>query len=183
MCPALAWSDLQVRAGAASVWNLVRAVEPQAKNLRSYDSARDAFHAARAVLPSAASSIRLGAYSRRQQFRHVLLRHFPDKLRLQILVVMHHNVAGAKKARPGISGWARRNGSSSLRAASPMIVMFRHTASIIRALAGQSAPPVAVYSAMRRQQARMCIKYTSGSFAGIRYRGTASARTLSRMYG
>src|ERR1039458_698336 len=54
----------------------------------------------------------------------------------------------------GIAGWARRNGSSSLRAASPMIVMFRHTASIIRALAGQSAPPVDVYSAMRRQQSR-----------------------------
>src|ERR1039457_2681167 len=62
-----------------------------------------------------------------------------------------------------------------------MIVMFRHTASIIRALAGQSAPPVAVYSAMRRQQSRMCIRRRAVLGGHARYRGTASASTLSRI--
>lgn len=33
-----------------------------------------------------------------QQFRYVLLRHFPDEPRLHILVVMHHNVASTNKA-------------------------------------------------------------------------------------
>src|ERR1039458_9331284 len=96
----------------------------------------------------------------------------------------------------GISGWARRNGSSSLRAASPMIVRFRHTASIIRGRAGQSAPPVPAYSG-RGRPVRPPVRRVLGDAPATvpdvhhvdervlgghaHYRGTASASTLSRI--
>ena len=39
----------------------------------------------------------------------------------------------------------------------PMIVMLRQTASIIKGLEVQLLPPGIVYSAMRRQESRMCM--------------------------
>src|ERR1035441_3587481 len=48
-----------------------------------------------------------------------------------------------------------------------MIVMLRHTASMMRGFEGQPDPPVPMYSAIRRQQSRMCIRQTLGSLAGM----------------